>query len=107
MLLEQVSEILPSQFIEEDLKSLRARELFLKRKPAAQLAKLVTFFLGHNTERFAAEPVYGPTGDGYLESRGVKGLKADESLLGFFATAQGKSFIEDYRQEVIKSLATA
>ena len=58
----------PFQFIEDDLKSERAKERILKRSPAVQLAKIITFFLGHNSDSFSAEPVYGPTGRSSLKA---------------------------------------
>ena len=33
------------------------------------------------SERFAREPVYGPTGKGYYKSAGVEGLREDIKIL--------------------------
>jgi len=51
---ENITNTSPTQFIEEDLKSTRAKERFLKRSAAAQVAKVMTFFLGHNSDCFAS-----------------------------------------------------
>lgn len=99
-----ISDTLPSQFIEEDLKSERARALFLKRSQSAQESKLVTFFLGHNTDCFAKEPVYGPTGKGFLVSRGVDGLNSDQAILDYLSTEDGKAFIKGFLNEVVSQI---
>ncbi len=89
------------RFVEEDLSFQRSRKHFLRRSKALQRARIATFLLGHNTECFASEPVYGPTGKGFLKSRGTEGLEHDRKILQFLATPKGKSFIEKFRKEVI------
>ena len=94
----------PAQFIEEDLKSSRAKERFLKRSAAAQVAKVMTFLLGHNSDCFAAEPVYGPTGRASLKSRGVEGLEQDAQVLRFLESPAGKNFIKSFRSQILRSI---
>lgn len=97
----------PFQFIEDDLKSTRAKERFLKRSTAVQVAKIITFFLGHNSASFSAEPVYGPTGISSLKSRGVQGLEQDSDILRFLESETGKQFISAFHQRILKSIKKA
>lgn len=95
----------PLTFIEEDLKSKRAKERFLERTRAAQEAKLVTFFLGHNSDCFAAEPVYGPTGKAALKSRGAAGLERDAEILQFLQSSAGEKFLSTFLKKVLESIS--
>jgi hypothetical protein len=101
---QHITRISPLRFIEEDLKSARAKARFLDRSHAAQVAKLVTFFLGHNSDYFAAEPVYGPTGKAALKSRGVEGLRHDAEILDYLKSQEGESFISKFLKQVIDSI---
>ena len=101
---ENIINTSPSQFIEEDLKSARSKERFLRRSSAAQVAKIMTFFLGHNSDCFAAEPVYGPTGRSSLKSRGVEGLEQDAQVLRFLESLKGQKYMQSFRKKILQSI---
>ena len=101
---QHITSISPLTFIEEDLKSARAKARFLERSHFVQEAKLVTFFLGHNSDCFAAEPVYGPTGKAALKSRGVEGLRHDAEILEYLKSPEGKKFISKFLKQVVDTI---
>lgn len=94
----------PRRFVAEDLSSPAAKRLFLSYSVRKQIAKIQLFLLGHNTECFSPEPVYGPTGNGALRSRGVEGLKRDNSLLEHFDSNSGIDELERFRKAVLNIL---
>ncbi len=50
----------------------------------------------YQLDRFAAEPVYGPTGKGFLESKGVSGLEEEQKLQAALQTPGLSAVLTDF-----------
>ena len=50
----------------------------------------------YQVDRFAAEPVYGPTGKGFLESKGVSGLEDEKKLQAALQTPGSSTVLTDF-----------
>lgn len=83
-------------------------DFFRAAFPALPLANkinlIIQFLLGPQTERFAAEPVYGPTGKGELRSLGAEGITSESSLLSQLQSPSGKKMVADFARLVVQHL---
>lgn len=88
------------EFLTEKLFSAGLREHFPSLPFANKRGLVLLFLIGPETERFAAEPVYGPTGKGFLKSKGVEGLLAERKLQEELESPEGTVEVSDFLRRV-------
>jgi hypothetical protein len=89
------------EFLAEALFSKAFRSMFPKAPFETKRALVLNFLIGAETERFAAAPVYGPTGKGLLKSKGVEGLKAEKELEKELKSPDGSAIVREFIQRVV------
>lgn len=67
---------------------------------------LVTnYIIGPESERFSPQPVYGPTGKGFLKSKGVDGLVAEGELIKKLNSPNGRKMVREFSRKVSQRLS--
>lgn len=90
----------PADFVREKLYSDGFRNMFPQAPFETKRSLVLNYLIGPETERFAAEPVYGPTGKGYLKSKGVDGLLEEKALEKELCTVAGGSIVREFVRRV-------
>lgn len=90
----------PSDFLRETLYSEGFRKMFPRAPFETKRSLVLNYLIGAETERFAAEPVYGPTGTGFLKSKGVQGLLAEKGLEKELRSASGETAVRQFVRRV-------
>lgn len=88
------------EFIEETLCSKAFRAQFPNVPFETKRSLVLNFLIGAETERFAAAPVYGPTGKGLLKSKGVQGLQAEKQLERDLQSPLGSRIVRKFIAQV-------
>lgn len=95
----------PAEFLREKLYAEGFRNMFPRAPFETKRSLVLNYLIGAETERFAAEPVYGPTGKGFLQSKGVDGLIAEKVLEKELRSASGESIVEQFVGRVEQLIA--
>jgi hypothetical protein len=90
----------PADFLREILYSEGFRRMFSRVPFETKRSLVLNYLIGAETERFAAQPVYGPTGKGFLKSKGVDGLVAEKGLEKALRSITGDSLVRQFVQRV-------
>ncbi|MES2997193.1 MAG: hypothetical protein V4733_10330 [Verrucomicrobiota bacterium] len=94
------SEEAPADFLREKLYSEGYRKMFPRAPFETKRSLVLNYLIGAETERFAAQPVYGPTGKGFLKSKGVDGLIAEKNLEKELCSVSGGSIVRQFVRRV-------
>ncbi|MEG3973679.1 hypothetical protein QT970_03525 [Microcoleus sp. herbarium8] len=99
-----ITEALAAEFISQSLLGEGFRRMFPVVPLATKQSLILLFLIGPEIERYAAEPVYGPTGKGYLKSKGVEGLLAEQALEKSLESEQGQQWVRQFVAAIEKQL---
>jgi hypothetical protein len=92
----------PADFLREVLYSEAFRKMFPRASFETKRSLVLNYLIGPETERFAAQPVYGPTGTGFLRSKGVDGLIAEKRLEKVISSSACGSMVSQFIRRVEK-----
>ena len=90
------------EFFQDKLDFVGLHPLFPKMSFDSKRSLVMLFLIGPETERYAPEPVYGPTGKGFLRSKGVPGLVEEKELEKEIRTRTGEKIVREFLDRVEK-----